>query len=99
MQRLAPIQLAVDATPVFLALEVAEDEEGLLDTAVLLQAPRQRVLARRGLEPGDQQRGGYQPSLIEPPTRSRSSQCLAMSRRLMVPVSSWSTGRRRRLWA
>ncbi len=58
IERLAFVQLDRDPAAIGVALEVTEDEDGAHEASVLLQSQGQIVLARVGLQLGDEQGGG-----------------------------------------
>ncbi len=59
VQGLALVELGVDPPPELLALQVAQNEDGLHQATVLLQSTGQGVLAAVRLEPADQQRSSH----------------------------------------
>jgi hypothetical protein len=60
MQRFTFIELGVDASPLLLILQIAQNEDGLYHPAILLQGHTQGIAARIGLELRDKQGGGHE---------------------------------------
>jgi hypothetical protein len=76
----------IDAAERVFTLEVAEDKTRFDQTAICLQGSGEDVLSGIGLQLADEQRRRHPPSLSEPASRSRSSQCRRMKSCRIVPL-------------